>query len=97
MVRVGPNPSDWEPHDLSSFPPDKRRTVAYLDTFEEARCGGGIPTQCFQSLSPDYEAEQAVITIYPDSPDFRSAVEGAMPEGSYRIVVENIRHVAGTA
>jgi hypothetical protein len=84
------DPDDWEPHELSDFPPEMRLTIKHLNRFDEALHHGRIPVGPWRSLSPDYQAEQAVITIHPDDAEFRSAVAAVMPEGSYRIVVEDL-------
>lgn len=85
---------DWEPHEISRFPPEMRLTVRYLNVFDEALYHGRIPVGPWRALGPDYDAEQAVITIYPDDDVFRRAVEATMPADSYRIVVEDIRGIA---
>jgi hypothetical protein len=72
-----------------------RRTVEYLNRFGDALHVGKLPeSRCWRALGPDYEAQQAVITIFPDDAEFRRAVAETMPEGSYRIVVKDIRGLA---
>jgi hypothetical protein len=88
------DPDDWEPHQVGDFPPEKRRTVEYLNTFDSAFYSRQIPTGPWRSLGADYESQQAVITIFPDDPDFRRAVAAVMPEGSYRVVVDNVQGYA---
>jgi hypothetical protein len=88
------DPDDWEPHEVGDFPPEMRRTVEFLNLFDAAFYGGQIPTGPWRSLGPDYELEQAVITIFPDDADFRRAVAVAMPDGSYRIEVSNVQGYA---
>jgi hypothetical protein len=84
------DPDDWEPLEVLNFPPEKRRTVEYLNMFNAAFYSGQIPTGPWRSLGADYELEQVVITIFPDDSDFRRAVAAVMPDGSYRLVVRNV-------
>jgi hypothetical protein len=71
-----------------------RPTLELLNRFGEVFHRGRIPTHCWRSTGPDYEAQQVVLTIYPDDAAFREAVAAVMPAHGYRIVVENI-HLIG--
>ena len=82
---------DWEPHDVDEFPPAKRPTIELLNAFGEAFHDGRVPTHCWRSTGPDYDAQQVVITIFPDDLGFRDAVAAVLPVGTYRIEVDDIQ------
>lgn len=82
--------SGWTPYRLSDFTTRQRPTIELLNRFGTAFHGGRIPRRCLRGTGPDYTAEQVILTIFPDDPDFRRAVAEVMPEGSYRIRVLNV-------
>src|SRR3954469_20039970 len=85
---------EWEPHRPEDFPASQRPTIERLNAFDAAFFSGRIPRRCYRGHGPDYDPQQVEIIIFPDDEEFRAAVAAAMPSGSYRIDVSDLRNIA---